>query len=352
MALLAVLFIVSHLIYHRYFRFITPVAESGSVVMALGIFAITCLPQFHFSPFLMLAAALELFIIWLYIIVRLMQAYLRDTLSLQSFSSHFYIGTWVAASVIVVLFVDQVQSTLHGFIVFLGMMAILIYIIYLILIARFMRICIRKRFRVPVNGAVMLTVIATQAIVLLFSELFGGIIPFYFYQALILLGAFFYLGGLALIIRYTLVARRHSFMAVWPNANHIIYGAIAITGLAMLKSHAFHEAMLMPVWQLASLFVFLMILMDVVRLVMRIRTKGIRKAIFVYHTSQWARVFTVAMYYTFTFDYYNREYPVNVLVKMIARYGHYPVTLLLVFELMIVLSFVIHVNRNPRENAR
>lgn len=348
-ALFAILFLFSYGIYHRYFRFITPVAESGSLVMALGIAAIACLPQFNFSSFMLLVSALLLLIVWLFIAVRLLQINLRQELVLANWSQRFSVGTWVAATVIVVLFVDQVESTLHGFIVFLGMIAVIIYLGYWRIILAFTKTCIRKRCHVKVDGTLLLAVIATQAMVLLLGELFRDDLSLYIYQALILLGIFFYFCALILILRYFLVIRHATFVAVWPNANHIIYGALAITGVAMLRTDAFSISILTVLWWLCAFLLFIMMIIDIARLVIRLRLKGWRKGVFVYTTSQWARNFTVGMFYTFTFEYDNLSYSGNVLTEAIAHYGQYAVVLLLIIELMIAFTFVFTINRNQEE---
>lgn len=351
-ALFAILFLFSYGIYHRYFRLIMPIAESGNIVMALGIAAITCLPQFGFPPFMLLVSALLLLIIWLFIAVRLLQAYLRQELELTFWSQRFSVGTWVAATVIVVLFVDQVESTLHGFIVFLGLIAVIIYVRYWITIGSFVKKSIRKRFHLPVDGTILLTVIATQAIVLLLGELFRDDLPLSLYQSFILLGVFLYLCALVLMARYFLVIRHSTFVAIWPNANHIMYGALAITGLAMLRTDAFSGHVLALVWWLAAFFLFTVMMIEMARLVIRVKLKGWRKGIFVYTTSQWARNFTVGMFYTFTFEYDNLSYSVSPLAEVVAHYGQYAVALLLVIELMIALAFVSKVNRNQEESRQ
>lgn len=350
-ALFALLLFLSYGIYYRYFRFIPPVAASGSIVMALGVFALTCLPQFHISEGWLLVCALLLLIIWLYIAMRLLQRYLRDEFVWRSFTDRLSMGTWVAATVLVVLFVDQVEPTLHGFIVFLGLFAVVIYLVYWREIFLFARLCVRKRFCMPVKGSLLLIVIATQAIVLLCNELFLGDLPLYFYQTLILMGLLFYVGSVTLIARYFLSARYASWIVAWPNTNHIIYGALAITGVAALRTQAFSFASLTLLWWLAFGLISVFLLLDLLRLIIRINIKGWRKAIFVYDTSQWARNFTVGMFYTFTFEYYHEFYPASEIVEVIAHYGQYPVTLLLIMEIVIAWSFVIYVSPRGESEA-
>jgi hypothetical protein len=345
--LLLILFAVSHPLYVHFFRRIAPEIASGSIVMALGIVALACLPQFHFSSFTMLVVAMEVIIIWFYLAVKLVQSGIQGDLRVDHASDRIGMGTWVAGTSTTAILLDHAEQTLHGFIVFLGIIALVLYLIYFIFISQWFVLCIKKKFHLPVNGMVSLATVSTQSIVLLLAELFRDDIPTMVYFILILMGLIFYFVGAICILRHFFQDHRQHLLAGWSNSNVINHGALSITGLAMLNSKAFSEWMIVAVWWGAAIFFLIIELLESGRFLVRIRMRGIRSGVFVYHTSQWTRVFTFGMLYAFTLTYYSLGYPSNLIVEIIANYGQYFVACLACVQVIVAMFYVLKQERKP-----
>lgn len=342
--LFLILLVASHFIYRRYFRYIPPVTASGSVLMALGIIGMECLPQFNVPNFVMMIIALELVVIWFYLAIRFSQAYLDDQLVFNSFTDCRGVGTWIAGTVFTVLLLDDVESTLHGFIVLLGLVAVILWVVYLVILFRWLSFSWRTTLQIFAGAMLMFAAVSTQSIVLLFSALFHNDIPVIFYQVMISLAILFYLLGLAGFISHVAEHPKHK-LATWFQSDNIHYGVMSITGLAMLNTSVFPDEFVMVVWWWAALSFFLIVCVDIGKLLFRIRSKGGLKAIFVYDLSQWARVFDYGIFYAFTFAYYHQEHPDSLLVEMVANYGQYIVLGLLLFELIAWVGHAVKLKR-------
>lgn len=332
---------LTHLLYVCYLRHITPSVASGSAVMALGIFVTDTLLKLNPPFFILQLCAYEIVIIWLYLALMLVHAGFEGQLSFQNMTNRLALGTWVAATVIVVMALDETRSNWHGLIALLGIIAVFLYLIYLSVIGHRLLILVSKNWHLPASGLLLLSTVSTQAIVMLLSDLFHDHIAIEYYQGLILLGYIFYVIALFEIIRYTIYARHAHWIATWPNTNTIIFGAMSITGFAIINSQTFPEWVVIATWWWSVLMFFINETIEICRLIIRIKKQGIVKAVCCYRTSQWARVFTFAMLYAFAVAYYNYEYPPNHLTTLITGYGQYIVTALVVIELILAVGFSI-----------
>ena len=350
LGLLIILLFFSYIAYHYCFRYVYPAVGSGSIVMAIGVFLLYCMPRYDFWQVIVMMMSVELFIIWFFLTIGFMNSYLYGYLSFDFLYDRLNIGTWVAGTSVIVLILDEVEHTLHGFIVFLGIVAIILWVAYLNIILQWLSLNIKKRFSVPINGTILLATVSTQSIVLMLDALFHNTIPGWIYQLLIILGLLLYIIGFCSIVRYLFVNRKHHFFAVWANSNCIHYGALAITGFTMITLQAFPEWVITFVWWWSAVFFFIVELFEVIRLINRVKAKGIVKGIWVYDTSQWARNFTFGMFYAFTFLYYSQQHATNELVSMIANYGQYIVGLLLIIELILTVTSVIASNFELEEH--
>lgn len=336
--LFIILFIISHVIYYKFFRHVTPTVASGSIIMALTVFALQCLPELPFSNSWLLILALWLFIVWVYITVELMQVYLSENIIRAHMSDRLGIGYWISGTSLMALLMDQAEHTLHGYIVFLSMIAFLLYLIYLIIIVKWLIFTLRHKFNTYLNGVVMLPAISTQAVALLLIELFGKSIPDLGYQIVIFAGVIMFIVGLISILHYTLHAHLRRWIASGSNANCLIYAALSMIGLAGMNAGIFSSTMCMAVWWCAISFFFIIETFELARLLIRVKIKGIKKGIFVYNTSQWFRIFAFGILYGFTLSYYVKGYPVAELMSVIVAYVQYIVVALLAFQLIMVMS--------------
>lgn len=339
------LLLLSYLIFNLFFRFTTPKIASGLIILALGIFTLTCLPIYNLAMLTNIIIAMELLIIWLFLATMLLQSDLNDGIDLIPFGNRMGIGAWVAGTVVTTLMLDQAESTMLGFIILLAIMALILGSIYLVIILKWLITCLRKKFRIFANGMVLLGTIAIQSIALLLSALFHEDIASWVYGTLIFFGIFFYFIGLFALIHHLFTAHRSRFIAYWPNVNCFCYGAMAITGFTMLNTEIFSHATIIIVFIWTAVCFLIVEGIEICRLVLKVKSQGIKKAICVYDTSQWARVFSIAMFYAFTRAFYHQHSIKHVLVVVIANYGHYVVTALLVFELVLCLK---QLSKNPK----
>jgi hypothetical protein len=125
----------------------------------------------------------------------------------------------------------------------------------------------------------------------------------------------------------------------WDNTNCILHGALSITGLAVVVGDVLPGGGLLALW-IAVVIVFAAVeLVELVRLGLRVHALGWRGAVLVYDPSQWARNFTVGMFYAFTAAFAERcgigaAHPRwDALREAVLTVGPYVVLALLLIEL-------------------
>jgi hypothetical protein len=335
-----VLLLISHCVYRFVCQSRPPVIASGSIIMALGVFVLYVLPAFTMSHAAIWFVSMEVFIIWVYLAFNLAQAYLHGELSLHLPKS-LGIGTWVAGTVLMALLFDQVEHTLHGFIVLFAMAAFVLWLFYLgpllqWIIHGIVRGNIKRQRYFAVNGKILLGAISTQAIVLLLYEFFHANVPTIIYQILIILGLCFYFVGCYALMNYWLNVRHRYWITVWPSNNCMIYSAMALVTLVLLETQLFPRWLTHIAWWWTIISFVFVAALEMARAYVRLQKKGI-SGIWVYHTSQWVRIFAFGMVYGMTVFYHNQRYADNDLVMAIINYGHYIVAIFLVLE--IILAF-------------
>ena len=151
----------------------------------------------------------------------------------------------------------------------------------------------------PVHGVILLSTVATQSIVIVWTESYPSLSRT---VMLIVLGIgiIFYIFGICLLgMRYK---RRNQWSLVedWTNTNCIIHGALSITGLALVPLQFLSADAMTIFWLIVFSLLLIVEGMEVTRAVLRVRSLGWKKGIFTYHVSQWSRNFTFGMFYAFT----------------------------------------------------
>ncbi|VVC76787.1 hypothetical protein AQUSIP_21140 [Aquicella siphonis] len=335
------LLFLSHFIYVRYFHRIRFSIATGSAVLALNTYALVCLPSFRLSQPVLMLAALELFIIWIYISVSLLQIFLSGEKLVAHQADRLSTGYWVAGTILMALMFDRVEQTLHGFIVFLSLLSAVWYGIYLIIFMRWLFLCLRKRFHLHTDGMIFLAAVSTQAMVLLMTELFRDDVSAWAYQLIIGCGFVFFFAGLVSLVWHSLAAHARHLAAGWPNVNSLIHGALSITGLAMVSSLAYPEWSIVGLWWCALVFLLIVEGLEFSRLLIRLRRKGFWKGLCVYHVTQWPRLFAFGVFYGFGLSCYNKGYTTVFMISFIANYGQYILTALLIAQLAVVMRHVV-----------
>jgi hypothetical protein len=89
---------------------------------------------------------------------------------------------------------------------------------------------------------------------------------------------------------------------------------------------------------LAALIIFIAVeAIEIYRLFRRIKYYGYREAIFIYDATQWSRVFTFAMFYTFTYLFHTHLFIGSFVIDTILKMGVWVVIILLMIELILSL---------------
>ncbi|WP_223590720.1 hypothetical protein [Neobacillus bataviensis] len=249
--------------------------------------------------------------------------------------NRFGIGTWVAGtSISGILFYKQFFH--WGFISeMIAYINIVLWGIYLwVSVKTFIEISQTKSYR-SVHGILLLTTVSTQSIVLLLNTVFKGF-PVIFNLSLLIIGFSFYLVCVFFII-YRYVKSAWSIELDWNNTNCILHGALSISGIACLVTGIISIEAIRWIWR-AALIIFITVeSIEVYRLFRRIKYYGFKNGIFIYDVTQWSRIFTFAMFYTFTALIHTHLFIGSFVIDTILNLGVWVVMILLLFEL--ILSF-------------
>ncbi len=238
--------------------------------------------------------------------------------------NRFGIGTWVAGtSICGIMFCKQFGAGAEA--QALAILNVGLWIIYIWISLIGFKELKNTHFGQQAHGVLLLTTVSTQSLVLLFNTVFAEV-PDYLNMALIFSGLFFYLFSAWFILkRYSV--RGWNIARDWNNTNCIFHGALSISGLAMIKSNIVTDQAAAWFW-LAVFLVFIMVeSIEILRLVWRIRVYGFKEGIFTYEVTQWSRIFTFAMFFTFTF------FIESPLQDVILNTGIWIILMLLIIEL-------------------
>jgi hypothetical protein len=118
--------------------------------------------------------------------------------------------------------------------------------------------------------------------------------------ALTALGAACYLAGVFLIVWRYAADRGWRFATDWDNSNCILHGALSTTGLTATTSGVLGLTAATLLWTYTGAVDVVVEAIELARAVARLRVSGWRDGLLVYDVSQWARNFTVGMFYAFT----------------------------------------------------
>jgi hypothetical protein len=318
---------------------------SGAVVMAIGIFALAALQRMPFPARLATQLiALAMLVVWIYIALHFLACAVRGTVHRHSGDPvrSFAIGTWVAGTAVVAELVLAGLPQWRAVAVVLALIAVLLWLWYLALVARGLWAIIIGRATRGVNGAILLSTVSTQSIVILGPLLEPRQVPRAAWALLVIQGYMFYGTGLVLIVRHYLRERGLRLADGWDNTNCIGHGALAISGLAAVLRGAIPVLWIVLTWLwVAGMFVLIESI-EIARLVVRVQAYGWRKGVLTYNVSQWARNFTFGMFYAFTLSLDARDAGaarwLTGLWALILHYGQYGVLALLFIEIALFLA--------------
>ncbi|WML39494.1 hypothetical protein RCG19_20285 [Neobacillus sp. OS1-2] len=345
------LFLFVCIIFFFTFKKIYIRTSTMAVVMSIGIFIQGVLLNYFGISFFQHSLGKTLSIInlslWFAFILSFFIAYLDGRFKNIHYSNpinRFGIGTWVAGtSISGILFFKQFSK--WGFISeIVAFINIILWMIYIaISLKTFVEMFQTKSYR-NVHGILLLTTVSTQSIVLLVNTVYKGL-PSSVNLSLLIIGFCLYLVCVSLIInRY--VNRSWSIEVDWNNTNCILHGALSISGIACLTTGIIHTDLIRFIWRAAFILFLLVESIEVYRLIRRINRYGFKNGIFIYDVTQWSRVFTFAMFYTFTALFHNHLFIGSFVIDTILKEGVWFIILLLIIELTLGLRFIIESTKN------
>ena len=255
--------------------------------------------------------------------------------------NRFGMGTWVAGTSICGIILSQQFS---GWIFFTKILSFLNVGVW----ALYIGMCIRGFYELynnqqskNVHGILLLTAVSTQSIVLLLNTVYDGI-PLVISLFLLAVGVCFYVISCFFIIkRYSSRTVSWSIVKDWNNTNCILHGALSITGLASITSHAVNNQSIIGIWILVAVFFLIVESFEVHRLIKRMKDLGIQKGILIYDVSQWSRIFTFGMFYTFTCLIEPRSLFIIFVQKMIIMIGVWIIFALVMIEILLCFHFLL-----------
>ena len=335
--LLLILLAATHFIRQTFFKNRPPIPASGNIIMAIGLLTLYGLPSYHVNNFVERVFALELFVLCGYFFMTYLHGYINDIWILQRLPDRIAMGTWVSAAAIVALVIDYYLPLLHGFIIFLGLFSVIMWLFYLGYLAKEVIFPTVHRQYEKTMSIYFLSVISTQAVVLLIDGVFGGDVPAHAYQLIILFGLFMYMIIFMFGMKHLLQEMINRESVVWHNNNCFYYGAIAITGLTMINTQVMPADLIVMSWWWSLMCLLIVESVEIIRGVIRIYSKGVCDGIFVYDTTQWARNFSIGVFYAFTYQVYSNAYEQNSITSFVKIYGHHMIVILLVIELLLAV---------------
>jgi hypothetical protein len=334
-----------------YFLLSGVLARTGSaaIIMSLGIVSQGVLKHFislDGLPGLLISSLV--FSSWIFLVFVYSNTFVKGqfrNLHTNDPVNFFAIGTWVAGTSICCITLYNHIGSIYFVIEAIAILNTAMWIGYISLCIKKFYIIIKSKSFDNVHGLLLLTTVSTQSLVLLYNTVFKNFtyLPGISFS-LIIIGAFFYFVGMLFIIkRY--MKRRWKITDEWMNTNCIIHGAVSITGIACLFSKVFSQELVSVVWMTAFILLIVIEGIEIVRGLLRLKKYGITKGILVYDVSQWARVFTLGMFYAFSLKLSPFYIPIRlgfIWQNFILDYTAYVILLLLFIQLIL---FIKHIKR-------
>ncbi|WP_138419442.1 hypothetical protein [Aquibacillus sediminis] len=252
--------------------------------------------------------------------------------------NRFGIGTWIAGTSICGILVHRQFLELAIVSQILLFINFVFWLMYIGVCFVALRDISRQNLKKEVHGVIFLTTVSTQSIVLLMNTVYNEV-PKWVNVSMITMGICFYVIAAYLIMdRYLRNFNSFSIKDDWKNTNCIIHGATSITGLACLFSSSINHQIIIFIW-FFTLIIFLSVeLIETIRLISRIKSYGVSKGILIYDVSQWSRVFTFGMFYTFTFIVATNINMQNRVQNFIVETGIWVIFILGISELLLSIK--------------
>jgi hypothetical protein len=109
-----------------------------------------------------------------------------------------------------------------------------------------------------------------------------------------------------------------------------------------MTTKVLNESSIHFIWTLALIVFFIVECIEISRFFKRIKKEGVKKGILIYDVTQWSRIFTFAMFYTFTSLIHFHESMLGVVRSLILSAGIWFIIALLIMEVILSLVFVLN----------
>lgn len=251
--------------------------------------------------------------------------------------NRFGIGTWIAASSICGVLLANHFPIFTPLVRGLSWFNAALWIFYCWISVKAIMTIFRLRI-VQVHGILLLTTVSTQSLIILFHNVYTNV-PKQLTYSLLTVGFCFYILGTFLIVkRYT----EHSWSVEtdWNNTNCILHGALSISGVASIVSGAFNEQSLFVLWGLTVTIFLIVEGIEIYRLIRLVKESGWKRAVFVYNVSQWSRIFTFSMFYTFTGFLPVQRPIISSIQEVVINVGFWVIIALVLIEIILVLQLM------------
>lgn len=279
---------------------------SGAIVMGLGIFIVGPIRNIPRLNNLGEIFAVMLFTLWVFILSSFINSLLKGSFRESHLSNpvkSFAVGTWVAGTSVCGVVIYQRLPLLAPLIRVLFFVNFALWLFYLFIVVVNYREIIKNSLQNKLHGVLLLSTVSTQSLVVLGSNIFPGRLPFTLSRALILLGTALYFLTLAMIIWRYFFTITWNIEDDWLVTNCIIHGAMSITGLASVLSGAVKPDLILLIWLWVIIWLIIIEAIEIYRALKRIKKYGFKKGIAIYDVTQWSRIFTFGMFYTFTMKF-------------------------------------------------
>jgi hypothetical protein len=256
--------------------------------------------------------------------------------------NRFGIGTWVAGTSICSILIYNNFPEWTSLVKYITIINILLWITYMVLSIFSLRDIYRLKLTNKVHGILLLTTVSTQSLVLLLNTIYKGEMAFYINVSLVLMGIGFYFVCVVFILkRYLRNFTNLNIEEEWKNTNCILHGAVSITGLACIFTNVVHDSIIMLIWIISATVFLIVELVEIFRLIKRVKRFGFSKGIFIYDVTQWSRIFTFGMFYAFTFRSYLGMGLLSQIQSLVIHIGIWVILFLITFQFILSIKGVV-----------
>ncbi|WP_222599338.1 TDT family transporter [Aquibacillus kalidii] len=313
-----------------------------AVVMAMGIITQGVLTNFFSSGDISIYGKLlsivniSLWISFLFSLLLSIQNKQFRHIHYENPINRFGIGTWIAGTSVCSILIYKNFPEWLLLVEWLTILNAFLWMTYIIISIIAIRDIYRLDLTKKVHGILLLTTVSTQSLVLLLNTVFKSERVFYINVSLLLVGIMFYLVCVSLILnRYLRNLTSFNIEVDWNNTNCILHGAVSITGLACIFSNAVHDSIIAFLWIISAATFLVVELIEIYRFFKRIKRYGVSEGIFIYDVSQWSRIFTFGMFYTFTYKSYTGTGLLSKIQSPVIHIGVWVILSLIMIEILL-----------------